>query len=252
MFSTVTRIPSKLPFQNNFDDDKSHSGHDRLEWKWRRKTCLNHHHRKTRNDHHYCFTQAFISMLILLSLSLVCNHYFEFIGCEAFQLNQSNHCHSTFISSTNHFNNNIIYTTSMTNRYVQNTNQYYISYHHSKFSLYMGKGDGKKKRKKKSISDSSTLPSSSTSSLGAGQNASPPPLRVTSDSIIPVRRQIMWAQMKKEAAKNSGTSFRQSNVKRTSYRKSLGKILQNYDSSLRIFYATSFLEFNIILPNRII
>lgn len=86
----------------------------------------------------------------------------------------------------------------------------------------MGKGDGKKKRKKKSDTTVSNAVSASTSGLGAASTPSPPaPIRVTSDSLIPVRKQIRWGQMRKEAMKNSGTSFRQSNVKRTKYRKSL-------------------------------
>ncbi len=84
----------------------------------------------------------------------------------------------------------------------------------------MGKGDGKKKRKKKSAT------SATAGGAGAGAGATPQqqpqPMRVTNDSLIPVRRQIRWAQMKKEAERNSGTSFRQTNVKRTKYRKSLG------------------------------
>ena len=80
----------------------------------------------------------------------------------------------------------------------------------------MGKGDGKKKRKKKSDTTSHTTP------LQTSQPTEPQPMRVTNDSLIPVRRQIRWAQMKKEAERHSGTSFRQTNVKRTKYRKSLG------------------------------
>lgn len=80
----------------------------------------------------------------------------------------------------------------------------------------MGKGDGKKKRKKASASGSNNNNSS------AATPPTPQPLRVTNDSLVPVRRQIRWAQMKKEAERNSGTSFRQTNVKRTKYRKSLG------------------------------
>jgi hypothetical protein len=80
----------------------------------------------------------------------------------------------------------------------------------------MGKGDGKKKRKKKSSNGTSTpAPVQPAAS-------SPPPQRVTSDSNISVRRQIQWARMKKEIS-TSGSSFRQLNVKRTAYRKSLGK-----------------------------
>lgn len=82
--------------------------------------------------------------------------------------------------------------------------------YHQDTVLWMGKGDGKKKRKKKS---------SSTPSLSSIPQETAP-LRVTSDSNVSVRRQIKWARMKKEI-NNSGTAFRQKNVKRTSYRKSL-------------------------------
>lgn len=78
--------------------------------------------------------------------------------------------------------------------------------------LTMGKGDGKKKRKKKSSSSAAPTP----------EPAAPAPLRVTNNSNISVKRQIRWAKMKKEY-QNSGTAFRQQNVRRTSYRKSLGK-----------------------------
>ena len=78
--------------------------------------------------------------------------------------------------------------------------------------INMGKGDGKKKKKKKT----------SSSSTAASQPSTPTPLRVSNDINIPVRRQIRYAQMKKEAIRMSGTSFRAKNVKRTSYRKNLG------------------------------
>lgn len=76
--------------------------------------------------------------------------------------------------------------------------------------LCMGKGDGKKKRKKKS-----------TSSITAHTAATPAAPRVTSDSNIPVRRQIAWANINKEFRKQQQTSFRQTNTKveRTKYRK---------------------------------
>ena len=78
--------------------------------------------------------------------------------------------------------------------------------------LNMGKGDGKKRRKKASAS------STSDSSSISGTSTEPEPLRVTSNSIISVRRQIEWARIKKEMNASSGSSFR--NVKaRTSYRK---------------------------------
>ena len=81
--------------------------------------------------------------------------------------------------------------------------------------LRMGKGDGKNKKKKKQRASSS--PASSTPDVPGTA-----PLRVTSDSNVPVRRQLQWARMNK-MFRTSGTAFRQSNVRRTSYRKSLGK-----------------------------
>lgn len=77
----------------------------------------------------------------------------------------------------------------------------------------MGKGDGKKKRKKKS--------STPTLSAPAPVTPAPPPQRVSTDINISVRRQIKWANMKKEAARNAGTAFRQKKHQRTRYRKSL-------------------------------
>eukprot|EP00559_Dactyliosolen_fragilissimus_P008193 CAMPEP_0184855044 /NCGR_PEP_ID=MMETSP0580-20130426/381_1 /TAXON_ID=1118495 /ORGANISM="Dactyliosolen fragilissimus" /LENGTH=509 /DNA_ID=CAMNT_0027349459 /DNA_START=277 /DNA_END=1806 /DNA_ORIENTATION=+ len=82
-------------------------------------------------------------------------------------------------------------------------------------SISMGKGDGKKKRKKKSVS------STSSTNTNLSSPAQPGPLRVTSNSLVPVRRQIKYAQMKKKLERSSQTSFRQTNLKRTSYRKSL-------------------------------
>ena len=87
----------------------------------------------------------------------------------------------------------------------------------SRIVCWMAKGDGKKSRKKQTQSQpqpSNVKPVATT------------PQRVTNDINIPVRRQIKWAQMKKEALRNSGTSFRQTNVKRTAYRKSLGRVHQ--------------------------
>jgi predicted RNA-binding protein with PIN domain len=77
-------------------------------------------------------------------------------------------------------------------------------------TITMGKGDGKKKRKKKSASPS----------IAVAEVAAPAPLRVRNDINISVTRQIRWAKMNKEFQK-SGTSFRQTNVKRTAYRKAL-------------------------------
>ena len=84
-------------------------------------------------------------------------------------------------------------------------------------TITMGKGDGKKKRKKKSATVSTPAP------------PSPAPLRVTNDSNISVKRQIRWAKMKKEY-QSGGTAFRQKNVRRTAYRKSLGRYTRGRDS----------------------
>lgn len=77
--------------------------------------------------------------------------------------------------------------------------------------LIMGKGDGKKRRKKKAP----TAPAPS-------QPQSPPPQRVSTDINIPVRMQIRYGQMHKQAVKQSGTSFRQKKVVRTKYRRTWG------------------------------
>lgn len=85
---------------------------------------------------------------------------------------------------------------------------------YSRLSVILhGKGDGKKKRKKKS--------SVSLSTSEAPSSTTPAPQRVTNSINIPVRHQIMWAQMKKARLKTSGSAFRQTNVRRTAYRKSL-------------------------------
>lgn len=76
-----------------------------------------------------------------------------------------------------------------------------------------GKGDRKKKNKKSSGNN----PSSSTSNAPSDPTTSP--LRVSSNSNIPVRQQIRWAQMKKEYNKQVGAGFRQK-VVRTKYRRS--------------------------------
>jgi len=74
--------------------------------------------------------------------------------------------------------------------------------------MMMGKGDGKKKRKpkqKKSVSLDASI--------------SPPPQRVTNNINIPIKQQIRWGKIKKEAAKASGPSFRQKTAVRTKYRR---------------------------------
>lgn len=78
----------------------------------------------------------------------------------------------------------------------------------------MGKGDGKKKRKKKSSSaSSSSAPAPSTAA------AASTPMRVTSDSNIPVRHQIRWAKLNKEYRNQASAGFRQKRVVRTAYRR---------------------------------
>lgn len=96
---------------------------------------------------------------------------------------------------------------------IANSCGFYQPYSNEIVTITMGKGDGKKKRKKKSA----------TSSLSSAPTpTAPPPLRVVSDSNISVKRQIKWARMKKEYS-GGGTAFRQNNVRRTAYRKSLGR-----------------------------
>lgn len=89
------------------------------------------------------------------------------------------------------------------------------SYYSRKIVIIYNKGDGKKKRKKKS---SSTSESAATPDSFVNM---PSPQRVTNAINIPVRHQIMWAQMKKARLRTSGTAFRQTNIRRTAYRKSL-------------------------------
>jgi hypothetical protein len=76
----------------------------------------------------------------------------------------------------------------------------------------MGKGDGKKKRTTKKSPNVPITPNP----------VNPPPQRVSTEINIPVRHQIMWGKMKKEAAKDAGQSFRQKKVTRTSYRRTWG------------------------------
>ena len=70
-----------------------------------------------------------------------------------------------------------------------------VDYKHTEL---FGKGDGKKRRKKKS---SSPAPNSSPEAL------QPAPLRVTSDSNVPVKRQIQWARMNKVSLLSSSSSL---------------------------------------------
>lgn len=84
----------------------------------------------------------------------------------------------------------------------------------------MGKGDGKKKRKKKSSSSSgSNAPAPAAAATTAVSSTPSPPMRVTSDSNIPVRHQIRWAKLNKEYRNQASAGFRQKRVQRTAYRR---------------------------------
>jgi hypothetical protein len=82
----------------------------------------------------------------------------------------------------------------------------------------MGKGDGKKKRKKKA-------PGTPDASTASPKQPQPQPQRVTTEINVPIRRQLLFAKMKKEAIKSSAPGFRQVNTKRTKFRKSICKYL---------------------------
>jgi predicted RNA-binding protein with PIN domain len=93
-----------------------------------------------------------------------------------------------------------------------------IVYSRRSVVLEMGKGDGKKKQKKKASASASTPSSPSPPSQQQQQVAAP---RVSSDSNIPVRQQIRWAQINKAYAKQSTPGFRQpKKMERTKYRRS--------------------------------
>ena len=81
--------------------------------------------------------------------------------------------------------------------------------------LFMGKGDGKKKRKKKSSGGGG----GGSENGSSAQSTQPTPLRVTSDSNIPVRRQIRWAKLNKEYKNQASAGFRQKRVVRSRYRR---------------------------------
>lgn len=84
----------------------------------------------------------------------------------------------------------------------------------------MGKGDGKKKRPKKKKSGASSW--SSSASASSPPPSVPAPQRVSNLINVPVRRQIKYGKMRKEAEKAASTpGFRANNVKKTSYRKIL-------------------------------
>lgn len=83
-------------------------------------------------------------------------------------------------------------------------------------ALFMGKGDGKKKRKKK--------PATSAAAPAPSPELHIQPMRVTSDSNVSVKRQIRYAQLNKEYAKQrANPGFRQKKVVRTKYRRTWGR-----------------------------
>jgi predicted RNA-binding protein with PIN domain len=98
----------------------------------------------------------------------------------------------------------------------------------------MGKGDGKKKRSKKTSSgtsgtaaaasgggsSSSRNSSSAATSSSSSSSSSSSPMRVTTNSLIPVRRQLLYAKLNKEFFKQaSSAGFRQKPALRTKYRR---------------------------------
>lgn len=101
--------------------------------------------------------------------------------------------------------------------------------------MMMGKGDGKKKRKPKQKK-----------SLSLDASNSPPPQRVTNNINIPIKQQIRWGKIKKEAAKASGQSFRQKKVVRTKYRRTWGKVTTSLHKPLwcrsKISFCFTFIE----------
>lgn len=163
--------------------------------------------RKRKNSPHF----------ILLSLLA------QLVFCASLPLCQSYSIGSSYLSSSTHSFPSIKYTSKtsflrpmdFTHTY-SSSSTYNDNNHHSSDMLTMGKGDGKKKRKKKSAAPAVT----------ATEPAAPAPLRVRNDINISVTRQIRWAKMNKEFQK-SGTAFRQTNVRRTAYRKALlGTLLE--------------------------
>ena len=83
--------------------------------------------------------------------------------------------------------------------------------------LFMGKGDGKKKRKKTSGTPSPAPAAPAAASLSS--SAGPAPMRVTSNSLVPVRHQIRWAKLNKEYKNQASPGFRQRRFVRTKYRR---------------------------------
>ncbi len=194
-----------------------------MNWRWRRKIrCFKRH------------TIFMLGIMLHLSFMVTLCHCFTvsrntFQSATTFPTTTTIKRHSRSNSNNKNNNNNNSILGYNDNFGLGNTHTFESNRRKSNIIvLFMGKGDGKKKRKKASKTNSGSGISSSSSN---DNSITPAPLRVTNDSLIPVRRQIRWAQMKKEAIRNSGTSFRQTNVKRTKYRKSLGE-LEDIESHL--------------------
>ena len=88
---------------------------------------------------------------------------------------------------------------------------------HKQSWLEMGKGDGKKKRKKSSSPATSPIVAASAGAVPVQPQSAPQ--RVLSNSIIPLRHQLLFARRNKEAAKRASPSFRQAKVIRTKYKR---------------------------------
>eukprot|EP00978_Attheya_sp_CCMP212_P007713 scaffold17925_cov56-Attheya_sp.AAC.6 len=88
----------------------------------------------------------------------------------------------------------------------------------SRHTVTMGKGDGKKKRKKKS-------PGTPDTSAAVPKQPQPQPQRVSTEINVPIRMQLAYAKMRKDAIKRSSPGFRQTNAKRTRFRLSICKYL---------------------------
>ena len=91
----------------------------------------------------------------------------------------------------------------------------------------MGKGDGKKKRKKKpktAAASGGAKSVSSASSSSSTTTTTPQPLRVTTQINVPIKRQIRYAKLNQQAAKEASTSYRKKKVERTKYRRTWGTL----------------------------
>ena len=142
---------------------------------------------------------------------------------------------STFISSTAILKSEILYeydTSSSQNQQSTTVSSSsslsyfgittYSSIRHRRSVIIMGKGDGKKKRKKKSVTDSTTASASIPSTSSPSSSKPTQPMRVSTDINIPIRRQIMYGRLNKQAANEAGTAYRKPKIERTSYRRTWG------------------------------